>query len=309
MKILVLGGNGFIGSRFCEFAACMGEEAYSFDLAEPAIKSKGVEYIRGDFFDLNMLEAYAVEADIIIHAVSTLNPGNSGQRYMFGYEKEFIQAVRLCELAQKYQKKLIFLSSGGTVYGEQAHLPIKEAAGLYPLNHYGNLKVCIENVMLTIKRQADANFLIARIANPYGKGQDYHKGIGFIDAVIRRALQNEVIEIWGDGSIERDYIYISDVCAMLFALCQYDGGESIFNISTGVGTSQKKIIEYVGQALGKKLEVQYTQKRTVDVQKSVLDNTLIRGIYHAKPLSVKEGIVKYLSYFTQAQDCVKRQGL
>lgn len=302
MRILVLGGSGFIGSAFCEFAAKQGDEVFCYDIAKPLAENRNVHYIQGDFFDLDALKEHAEHADIIVHAMSTMNPGNSQQRYLFGYEKELAQTVKLCGIAQQLHKRMIFLSSGGTVYGEQERFPIKEPAGLRPINHYANLKVCIENSMRIMREQTGADFIIARIANPYGKGQDYRKGTGFIDAVIQKARKRERIEIWGNGCIERDYVYIEDVCGMLYELCRYQGKESVFNISTGVGTSQNQIIAYVEQELQCRLEVRYLEKRSFDVKRSILDNSRIRQIYEAKPISVNEGIHRYLDSFGKEKD-------
>ncbi len=294
MRILVLGGCGFIGSAFCEFLAKHGEEVFSYDIVKPLAENRGVHYIQGDFFDLDALKEHVQYADMIVHAMSTLNPGNSQERYLFGYEKELAQTIKLCGVAQRLHKRMIFLSSGGTVYGEQEIFPINEQAGLRPINHYANLKVCIEHSMRIIKEQTGADFIIARIANPYGKGQDYRKGTGFIDAVIRKARNHERIEIWGNGCIERDYVYIEDVCGMLYELCRYQGTELVFNISTGIGTSQNQIIAYVEQELDSKLDVRYLEKRSIDVKRSILDNARIRQIYDAKLISVSEGIHRYM---------------
>ena len=84
--------------------------------------------------------------------------------------------------------------------------------------------------------------LIARISNPYGPGQDFNKGVGFIDAAIKKTIRGEKIEIWGDGNNVRDYIYIDDVCRMLISLFNYQGNYDTFNISSNTGTSQRDII-------------------------------------------------------------------
>ena len=110
---------------------------------------------------------------------------------------------------------MLFLSSGGSVYGNTKDKPIKEDNLLQgTTNHYSSLKVCLETVILTFNKQQNSDFFILRITNPYGEGQNYTKGVGFIDAVIKQGLSNTPITIWGDGSTIRDYIlhYIKIQC-------------------------------------------------------------------------------------------------
>ena len=295
MKILIIGGNGFIGTNLSKYLASNGNEVYSFDIVEPKIKDSNVKYIQGDFFDDNTLSQVIRGMDIIYHALSTINPGNSNEKYMMGYSRDFIQTVKLFSMLQNTDTKLVFLSSGGTVYGNQEVQPIAESATARPINHYGNVKLCIENTLRIFSIQAKSKMIIARISNPYGPGQDYSKGVGFIDAVIKRTLSNETIEIWGDGEVIRDYIYIDDVCKMLWALAKYEGEERIFNVSSCSGTSQNEIIEIV-RSLNPDVKFEYKPGRSVDAKKMILDNSLIKTIYDEPIVNAEEGIVRYYEY-------------
>ena len=207
-KVLVLGGNGFIGRNLCSYLVKQGEDVYSFDMAYPEVKEAGVHYIAGDFFDDYTLRNVVKDMRVIFHAICTLNPGNSNEKCILGYERDFVQTAKLCDYIKDENSRLIFLSSGGTVYGNQRIQPITEDAVPVPINHYGNLKLCIENTIRTFNFQSKRHMIIARISNPYGPGQDYLKGVGFIDAALKRAIHGETIEVWGSGNVVRDYIYI-----------------------------------------------------------------------------------------------------
>lgn len=297
-KVLVLGGNGFIGKNLSHALKKQGKQVTSFDLTIPMQQETGIEYVCGDFFDEETLEKYTEGVDIIYHGICTINPGNSVSEYMRGYTKDFIQTVKLCEIVKKKGIRMIFLSSGGTVYGKQEEMPISEECATAPINHYGNLKVCIENCIKIFNLQNGTNILIARIANPYGPGQDYEKGIGFVDAVLKRGIAGKSIEIWGDGSIVRDYIYIEDVVQMLCQLAEYRGKEQIFNLSTGVGKSQTEVV-LAAKKLIPHLEVTYKPVRNVDVSEVILDNKKIKMIHTEHILTFEEGLEKYFYHLSK----------
>lgn len=296
-KILVLGGNGFLGRNLCAYLAEMGEKVYSFDMALPKEKDERISYIEGDFFDDYTLQKLVKGMDVIYHAICTLNPGNSNEKCIVGYERDFVQTAKLCSYIKDTDCRMIFFSSGGTVYGNQKLQPILETAVPVPINHYGNLKLCIENTIRTFNFQMKKNMLVARISNPYGPGQDYHKGVGFIDAAIKRALAGETIEIWGDGTVIRDYIYIDDLCKMLYALIDYHGEIEVFNLSSGTGVSQNEIIEIL-KGLLPEVKVAYKPGRSVDAKKIILDNTRIHSICDIEMVKIKEGIKRYYEYIS-----------
>lgn len=301
IKALIIGGNGFIGSNLGNYLTSRGWDVYSFDMVEPKKANPDINYIQGDFFDDNVLERIIQGMDVIYHSLSTINPGNSNTKYMMGYSRDFIQTVKLCSKLLNTNTKLIFLSSGGTVYGKQDEQPIKESATAMPINHYGNVKLCIENTIRIFDIQAHSKMLIARISNPYGPGQDFTKGVGFIDAVIKKTLNHEPVEIWGDGEVVRDYIYIDDVCKMLYALAEYEGKEVIFNISSGKGVSQNEIMQIVSR-IDTKVDCKYKEARSVDVPRIILDNSKMKELYKDDILNIDDGIAKYYRYI---KDCIK----
>lgn len=294
-KVLVLGGNGFLGRNLCRHLVEMGEDVYSFDMSLPEKESPGIHYLEGDFFDDYTLQKIIDGMDVIYHAICTLNPGNSNEKCILGYERDFVQTAKLCSFIKDTDCRMIFFSSGGTVYGNQIEQPIKETAVPVPINHYGNLKLCIENTIRTFNFQMKKNMLVARISNPYGPGQDYHKGVGFIDAAIKRTLKHETIEIWGDGNIVRDYIFIDDLCKMLYALIDYHGEFEVFNLSSNTGTSQNDVVNILRQ-ITSEVAVNYLPARTVDAKKIVLENNRIRAICAFPLVTPEEGIRRYYEY-------------
>lgn len=295
MNVAVLGANGFIGRNLVRVLLKKSFHVTAFDLSLKKDIKGNISWVEGDFFDIKMLEALVKRNDILIHAICTINPGISNKKYMYAYRNDLIQSIELCELCTQYKKKLLFISSGGTVYGTQKYMPIAEETFSYPINHYGNLKLCTENTYRTFFEQQGTDIIIARISNVYGPGQDYSKGVGFIDAVIKRGLEGKIIEVFGNGTIVRDYIYIEDACEMLAELLKYNGKIRTFNISSNLGTSQNDILNIVSAYI-LKLKISYLDGRDIDAKEIILDNSRIRSIYQGRIRGVQEGIKDYIEY-------------
>lgn len=291
-KVLIIGGAGFIGSNLSRHLIESDMEVHCFDMVRPERNIDGVKYICGDFFDDYTLEQVLDGIDYVVHALSTVNPGNSNEKYLQGYERDFIQTIKLCKMIMERKIRMIFLSSGGTVYGNQEIQPIDEDTLPRPINHYGNVKLCIENTIRTFNYQAHTKILIARISNPYGPGQDFRKGVGFIDAALKKSINGEKIEIWGDGMNVRDYIHIDDVCRMMISLFSYQGVYDTFNISSNKGTSQRDIIQLLVK-MGLQPQVEYLSARSVDAKKIILKNERIMQIHEVPLIPIELGIENY----------------
>lgn len=304
-NVLIIGGNGFIGQNLANHLANSKCTHVSvFDRTSPLTTNPDVTYLTGDFFNNHDLWDALEGKDCVVHALSTINPSNSNAKYVQAYEKDVLQTIALCDNLRKRDIQLVFLSSGGTVYGEQTIFPIAESVNPLPINHYGCLKLCLENFMRVCNRQFGARFKIARVANPYGPGQDYRKGVGFIDAVLRSALEETELTVWGDGSIIRDYIHIDDVSRMLKTIIEYEGDYDTFNIGTGIGTSQVEIINIV-KNLFPNMQVCFDKERSVDVKKTVLDISRILEINPHTPTNIKEGIISYSKHLTATKTDLK----
>lgn len=292
-NVLILGGNGFIGKNLSRYLYESGYCVTVFDLRIPEEQMQGITYIAGDFFCDETLETITEGQDVIIHALSTINPGNSNRDFLRGYSGDFVQTVKLFDLTCRKGIRVIFLSSAGTVYGRYDGEPFPERHALQPINHYGSIKVCVETAMRSFNEQQGGRLLSCRITNPYGPGQDYRRGVGFIDAVIRNYINKTPIEIWGDGNVIRDYIYITDVCRMLEKLIDYDGEWHVFNLSTGIGHSQLEILDIFRQ-LGCEVETRFTEARSVDAKINLANNKRILQATGIQCIALEEGIRKYL---------------
>lgn len=299
-KVLVLGGSGFIGKNLCKELFSGGAHVISFDrIVDPSCKCS--EAVSGDFFNDEELFKYIDQVEYIFHAISTISTNNCSEFFMRGYELDLTQGVKLFDYAAKHKKRVIFLSSGGTVYGNPKNIPTSEDEPTAPVSHYGVLKRALESAANVINDTYGTYIYSVRLSNPYGPGQDFRKGIGFIDAVLRKAMNDEEISIWGDGTIIRDYIYIEDACKIMCSLLDYEGKNTIFNVGTGIGTSQNSVIEAIRKN-GVDVRVKYCPARTFDVKANILDVRRIRSIYDEKLIPIEQGIHLYYKYILSSTE-------
>lgn len=288
-RVLVLGGSGFIGSAVLAELSNHGISARSFDRTSATNQLPDVDYLIGNYFNSDDIAFALKDCSTVIHALGVLNPGNSQTKRYFGYSDELLAAVKLFDICSELGVRVVYVSSGGTVYGNHGTQSVKETAELRPINHYGALKVCCEMALRATAAQANISYVIARVANPYGGTQDFHRGVGFIDAAVRNALAGNVLEIWGDGSVVRDYIRIEDVAKALVMLattkCSYD----VVNIGTGIGASQLDVVEAMEQS-GLSPHIKFLPARSVDLPYSVLDVARLASLSECGCVSLRDGI-------------------
>lgn len=273
MRALVLGGNGFIGTHLVDALLLAGHSVRVFDRGAEVYRAplSSVDYRFCDFGDVPALAEALEGMDIVYHLISTTVPSTSNFDPFSDIQGNLINTVRLLQLMiQKSVPRIMFLSSGGTVYGIPDVLPIPETHPLRPICSYGVNKVAIENYLFMYKYLYGLQPIVIRASNPYGTRQG-HVGVqGFISTVLKRILLGEKIEIWGDGSVTRDFIYISD----LIDLCLKAGASGIcgvFNAGSGIGYSINEVLSLIFCATGKKIDILNKQGRSYDVPCVVLD--------------------------------------
>lgn len=287
-RVLVIGGAGFIGSHLVDRLIPEGMLVRVLDRMPPDmspswIKTGQVEYIAGDFVDHSAIDAAVKDVDVVYHLVSTTIPATSNIDPIFDVQSNLVGTVSFLKAGVAAGvKKVIFVSSGGTVYGKTLSIPIKEAAPTDPTCSYGITKLAIEKYLSLFELLHGLEFVAFRLANPFGEKQ--RSGAqGAITAFMQRIATGQPIEIWGDGSIVRDYIYIDDVIDALIRGLQYKGQSRIFNVGSGEGRSLNEIIETLRLITGRAFEVAYTASRSLDVPRNVLDISLAKQELGWKP--------------------------
>jgi len=209
--------------------------------------------------------------------ISTTLPGNSNDDMVYDVQSNLVATVRLLgSMVARRVRKIVFISSGGTVYGDPKYLPIDENHPTDPHVSHGITKLAIEKYLLLYQQLYGMKVTILRVANPFGQRQRVETGQGAVAAFLSKALNGEPVEIWGDGSVVRDYIHVSDVAEAFARAVNYDGERSVFNIGTGIGTSLNELVDLIERALGSEVARVYRPSRRFDVPVSILANSLAR---------------------------------
>jgi UDP-glucose 4-epimerase len=306
MKIIVFGGGGFLGSSIVDRLLSNSHEVRVFERPriEPYRKfnsSERIEWIYGDILSVHDINKAIEGVDVVLHLVSTTLPKNSNDDPIFDVQSNLVGSIQILDAMVKQNvKKIVFISSGGTVYGNPYYLPIDEKHPNEPMVSYGVTKLAIEKYLLLYQNLHGIKANILRVTNPYGERQRVETAQGAVGVFMNRAIQKLPIEIWGDGNIVRDYLYVSDVAEAFLKAVEYSGEHSIFNISSNIGTSLNDLIKVIEKQVGYKLEINYKEGRAFDIKTSVLDNTLARNELNWQPkVSFEEGLKKTHEWFTE----------
>ncbi len=299
MKITIFGGGGFIGSTIADRLLKDNHELRIFERprVEPYrqfSESENVEWLTGDLMSVYDVSNAIDGVDVVLHLVSTTLPKNSNDDPIYDVQSNLIASLQLLNaMVVKHVGKIVFISSGGTVYGNPLYLPINENHPTEPRVSYGITKLAIEKYLLMFQELHGIKANILRVANPFGERQRVETAQGVVGVFLSKAIKNQPIEIWGDGSVTRDYLYISDVAEAFARAISYDGVKSVFNISSGVGTSLNEMIVLLERTLGRAVVCNYRPGRAFDVSVSVLDNSLARQELGWEPqVSIEQGLIK-----------------
>ena len=274
MNCLVLGGNGFIGSHLVDRLLAEGHNVRVFDKYEEHYRKPltEVDYRYGDFGNRGLLTEALTDMDVLVHLISTTLPKTSNDDPAFDVQSNVVETLFLLEqcITRKISK-IVFMSSGGTIYGKPSILPIPENGPADPECSYGIAKLTIEKYLALFNRLYGLEYTILRPSNVYGSRQNPDGIQGAISVFLGRVARGVPIQVWGDGNVVRDYIYIDDLVDAINKAVEMSTPDRIFNIGSGNGVSINKIIEIICQVTKRDKCVEYQAKRIFDVQEIYLD--------------------------------------
>jgi UDP-glucose 4-epimerase len=287
MRILLVGGNGFIGSHVTDEVLAAGADVTIFDRAPERYRSPlhGVHYVQGDLADQKTLSRVlkGETFDTVMHlAAGSSLPGSSIESTHSDIDnlRDSIMLFHLC--ATRGVRKVVFISSGGTVYGIPKKLSVLESHPTNPICSYGIVKLAIEKYLLSYSLLYDFDAVVLRLANPYGVRQSPVGQQGAVPIFMWKVLHRQPLTVWGDGSTVRDFVHVTDaarVCA-LAATCECSG---VFNVGSGQGLALRDLVRAISETLNMPANIVYTPRRNFDVARLVLDCTRARDYLNWRP--------------------------
>lgn len=296
-----MGAGGFLGTNLARFLKPRVDDlrCYGRRCAFPQA-IRGIAWRAGDIADSAIADVVA-DCDVVIHLASTSSPATADKDIASDAAANILGSLRLFEqCAAGGVKRVIFLSSGGTVYGVPDRIPTPETSATDPISAYGVAKLAVEKYLEIFRRRHGLDYRILRVANIYGPYQTPDKGQGVVAAFLRHALENTPVDIWGNGDVVRDYVFVSDVVEAIWAAMGHAGSLRTFNIGSGTGTTVLQIAQAIETLTGRILAKNFLPARPADVPISILDHTLASSELAWKPaVTLTAGLTQMLTWITE----------
>lgn len=294
-RVLVLGGTGFIGSEVSLAFRSTGWAVRAVarrPLLSPSAAAAGVELVLGPAEDPTVLQRALEGVDWVVHAVGCTPPGALTD----DFDSTALSVLGLDTLLEELRDRpgvgLTFVSSGGAVYGDVAHLPADEETRCRPISAYGLSKLMAEDSIAAYSARYEIPARILRVSNAYGPRQDGANGQGVIGTVLRAASSGRPIPVFDAGRAVRDFVHIGDVARAVMALRPSQGGPQVVNVGGGVGHSVVQILEMVERLTGARLRVEWLPRRPSDVRAIVLNVSRLHSMMAWQPRDLETGIAQ-----------------
>ena len=280
MRCLVLGGNGFIGSHLVDLLVSEDHEVRILDHSKNPLwdPPAGVQQIRGEWRDQKLVQSALDGVDVVVHLISTMVPdaydlNSSGEVW---FNTAFTLQI-LGECVEEGIRRFVFASSGGTIYGVPQETPIPESHPLKPICSYGMSKLIIEKYLEMFRHLYGLEYVILRPANAYGIRQNLSGRQGAVGIFLGNIMRGEQINLWGDGSVVRDFVYVGDLAVAFYRAMIYSNLENrVFNIGSGNGVSINQVLETLSVITGRDPDIHNKPARKFDVPINILDVSLAR---------------------------------
>ena len=304
-KVLVIGGSGFIGHNVINCLKAHGCYIgnYSQSLAENADEN----YI-GDVFSETNFSEIVSKYDRIVYLITTVSPTRSMDNPTEPYTYDIPMLIKTLDIARTNGvKRVVFASSGGTVYGDNGFVKSKEEDFNEPRNHYAICKLTCEKILEMYNKLYGMENISLRISNPFGPYQRVESSVGAITIFANNIMEGKQINLYGNGLITRDYVYIGEVAEAFYDALTVDvSGYNfplIFNIGSGQGLTLNDIIGIISSELNVTVNINYLDKREFDVMYNVLDVEKAEkylSFKHSK--NEEENIREYVHYLSSVKN-------
>lgn len=316
MNIIILGAAGFIGTNlFIKLAEDKNnhitlvdtKKKYFSDIinydknAESSFYTSNIEIVELQINVNTDFERLLAGQDIVFHLVSTTMPSTSNQHIAKELTSNVVMTAKMLDACVKCSvEKVVFISSGGTVYGKEGVCPLKEDTATNPISSYGIQKITIEKLLNLYQYMYGLNYRVVRLANPYGPYQRPNGVLGVVTTFTYNTLKNKEIVVYGNGTVIRDFIYIDDAIRGILQIANGKDDHRTFNLGCGYGASINQVIETIQIALDLTMKVTYKNDRKVDVPVNYLDISRYENAYgKLNPIELKEGVLRTAQFMRE----------
>lgn len=305
-KCLVLGGDGFIGSHLVEDLLQRGYGVRVFgrfkndNVRNIQHIKKDAEIFSGDFLNTVDVDKAVTNVDYVFHLISSSSPISSVNKFAEEIRLNILPTINLLKICIKRKvKKIVFLSSGGSIYGNYPRGYPTEEEHLNPISPHAIGKLCIEQILNYYSIQNNLDYVTYRISNVYGERQRVNKGQGIIPEVITKALKGETIEIYGNTI--RDYIYVKDVTSFIANNFFKKHIFRVYNLGSGKGIRLSQLLKIIRKETKITLSIKKLKRRPYDIERIILDTSRVRNEFNFSPKIMLENGIKRFFYDFQSK--------
>jgi len=296
-RFQVTRGYGFIGSHLVDALVAAGYRVRVLDLFDRRFGSvpADVEWIHSDINTEFAIREAITGMDLVFHLAWTSIHETATRDPLMDITTNLQPSVRLIdECRHAGVQRVIFLSSAGTAYGLAQRQPVNEDHPTNPISAYGITKLAVEKYLNLYHHLYGLDYVVLRPSVPYGPGQDPSKRQGAVGVFLYHLARGLPIEIWGDGSVTRDYFYIDDLVAAALSAARVESlPEHVFNLGGGRGYTLNELLTVIHRVTGRPLQATYSEARRFDVPELVLDTTRAKRYLHWEPkVSLEEGVAR-----------------
>jgi len=274
LRSLVLGGSGFIGTHLVGGLLGRGYPVRVYDRSPSRFgpTPRDAEYVEGELGNHGLIREAVEGVEVVFHLVSTTLPKTSNDDPTYDVRSNLLDTLQLLEACvEAGVRKIVFASSGGTVYGLPRAVPIAEDHPTEPITSYGIVKLAVEKYLGLFYHLHGLDYAALRVSNPYGPYQNPEGQQGAVGVFLRRIRAGEKVTIWGDGGVVRDYLYVSDLVDAFVRAAEAKTRHKVLNVGSGRGASLNALLGVMAGVVGEEPAVEYLPGRSLDVPENVLD--------------------------------------
>ena len=308
MRTVVTGGAGFIGSHLVDLLIAHGHEVVVIDNLSRgqlsnlsnARETGKLTFVEADLLDIDFNEFLGQHTpEVIFHLAAQIDVRASVTDPLHDAETNILATIRIADAARQHGvRKVVFTSSGGSIYGEPDSFPVSEDVPVDPHSPYAASKVSGEIYLNTYRHLYGLDCSHIAPANVYGPRQDPFGEAGVVAIFAQHLLSGAPTRVFGGGDNTRDYVYVGDVVRAFYLASGEIGGGMRFNIGTSVETSDRQLHTLVAEAAGSKDDPEFAPARLGDVPRSALSYGRAKEVLGWEPeVDIKQGVANTVEYF------------